>query len=189
MAKCGTCQVKKLIQAIYLHGYNFNSTSWQNTVHKTLECIILRVGDSYRVTLPQPFAKRVGWITGDQSHKGWMLVGGPGRCRLLSAAEVDNDPNLQSLRNRIAAEVAAPNPDSLEFQDETLAGLALRLVPVEIKPRPPGWRLALPTPIAAIMQIRPQESDVAAVFLQDHIEFWTIGTLRASVTTPLTQII
>jgi hypothetical protein len=47
----------------------------------------------------------------------------------------------------------------------------------------------LPRSIATIMQIRPGESDIAAVFLQGHIELWTIETLRSSVTTPLTQII
>jgi hypothetical protein len=116
-------------------------------------------------------------------------MGSPGRCRLHSGAEVDNDTNFQSLRARIDAELNAPSTNALDFSDEVSVALALRLVSVQITPPEPGWRLMLPRSIATIMQIRPGESDIAAVFLQGHIELWTIETLRSSVTTPLTQII
>jgi hypothetical protein len=49
--------------------------------------------------------------------------------------------------------------------------------------------LTLPKAIAAIMQIRPGESELAVWFLHGHIELWTIETLRSAVTTPLTEII
>jgi len=147
------------------------------------------VDKHYRIVLPQTLLQQVGWITGKQPHDGWLLIGSPGRCRLLSATEVDSDANFQSLRARIAAELNAPSTNALEFHDEVSVALALRLVSVQITPPGPGWRLTLPKPIATIMQIRPGESDVAALVLQDHIELWTIETLRSSVATPLTQII
>jgi len=153
------------------------------------ESHILRVDKSYRIILPQSCVQRVGWITGDQPHDGWLVMGSPGRCRLYSAAEGDTDSNLQSLRARIAAELNAPLTNALEFSDEVSLALALRLVAVQITPPEPGWRLTLPRLIAAIMHIRPGESDIAALFLQGHIEFWTIETLQSAVTTPLTQII
>jgi len=163
--------------------------NWQKTDGDELEALILSVDESYRITLPQSFCRRISWITGDQPHNGWLLIGSPGRCRLLSSAEVDIDPNFQSLRARITTELTASNHNSLEFQDEASAALALRLVPVEVTPRKPGWRLTLPRVIAAIMHIRPRESEIAALFLQEHIEFWTIETLRSSVATPLTQML
>ncbi len=116
-------------------------------------------------------------------------MGSPGRCRLLSSTEVDKEADFQSLRARIDAELNAPSTDPLEFSDEVSVGLALRLMSVQIKPPDPAWRLTLPKPIASIMQIRPGESDVAALFLQGHIELWTIETLRSAVTPPLTEII
>ncbi|HLM80240.1 MAG TPA: hypothetical protein VK302_06365 [Terriglobales bacterium] len=154
-----------------------------------LECSILAVGEDLRVKLPQSMLQRTDWIAGEEPVNGWLLVGGPGRCRLLSAAEVDNDPSYQALLARIAAELSAPNANALEFHDEVSVALAVRLVPVRIAPPKPGWRLTLPGPIAAIMQIRPGESDIAALFIHDHIELWTIETLRSSVTPPLTEII
>jgi hypothetical protein len=43
-------------------------------------------------------------------------------------------------------------------------------------------------PIAAIMQLRPGESSVAALLVQDHIELVTIEILRSSANTPLSDI-
>lgn len=151
---------------------------------------ILTVEASYRIRLPQPLCKRLSWIVGDQPLKAWLLVGSPGRCRLVSAAEVDSDPALQSLKARIADELDAGSANALEFQDEASVALTVRLVEVQLTHhKKSGWRMTLPRPIAAIMQLRPSESSLAAFFLQGHIELWTMETLRSSVSTPLTEII
>lgn len=47
----------------------------------------------------------------------------------------------------------------------------------------------LPRVIAAIMQIRPGESELGALFVQGHIELWTIEEMRSAITPSLTQII
>jgi len=109
---------------------------------------------------------------------------------LVSAAEVDSDPALQSLKARIAEELDARGNSALEFEGEVSVALIVRLVEVQLTHHEKsGWRLTLPRPIAAIMQLRPSESSLAAFFLQGHIEFWTMETLRSSVSTPLTEII
>jgi hypothetical protein len=154
-----------------------------------MELQILKVDRDYRIVLPQSFVQHASWITGDQALTGWLLVGIAGRCRLLSPAELDTDQDLQSLRTRIVADRNTQNSSALEFHEERLVVLPLRLVAVQITPPGPVWRLKLPKPIAVILQIRPGESEVAALFVQDHIELWTIETLRSSMITPLTQII
>lgn len=154
------------------------------------EANIIAVEKSYRIRFPQPLCKRVGWIVGDQPLAAWLLVGSPGRCRLLSAAEVSRDPDLQSLKAGIAEVLNAPSAGALEFQTEVSAGLTVRLAQVQLtRHETSGWRLTLPRPVAVIMQLRPAESSLAAFFLQDHIELWTMETLRSSVSTPLTEII
>lgn len=162
---------------------------WQKTVLTILEPSIISVDESYRITIPKTFCNQVGWITQGEPHEAWLLVGGPGRCRLHSAAEVENEPSFRSLRERIAEELNIPNGSALEFQDPVSAALYLRLFAVQIMPRGPGWRLAVPRPIAAIMNISPKESDIAALLLQGHIELWTIEALRSALTAPLEQII
>jgi hypothetical protein len=154
-----------------------------------LECNILRVEASYRIRLPQPLLRRLGWITGNRRVSAWLLLGGPERCRLLSETEVDADHSLQSLRERIAAEANISGENLIEFRDEASTALAVRLLAIEITPPGPGWRLTLPREIAAIMDIRPGETDLAALFTQNHIELWTIKALRTAVALPLTEIL
>ena len=154
-----------------------------------LEFSVHSVGRDLRLTLSQSALQRVDWIAGRQPVDAWLLLGSPGRCRLLSAAEVGSDPTLQGLRARIASELNSPSPGALEFRDEASVALALRLVAIRITPPPPGWRLRLPGPIATIMQIRPGGSEIASLFFQGHIELWTIETLRSSAEPPLTEIL
>jgi hypothetical protein len=150
---------------------------------------IVKVDKSCRIILPVALSQQVDWIAGDDALFGWLLMGNSGRCRLLSLAEVENDTATQALRARIDAELRTVGSSMLEFHDEASLALALRLVQVRIAPPEPGRRLTLPKAIAAIMQIRPGESEVALWFLHGHIELWTIETLRSAVTTPLTEII
>jgi|SRR5271170_2492331 len=153
------------------------------------EFSILRVEESYRIRLPQPLLRRLGWVTGDEPVSGWLLLANPGRCRLLSASEVEEDPDLKSLLARIAVESGLGLKSALEFHDEVSVALTTRLMPVQITPPDPGWRLTLPRPIAAIMRVRPKESDIAARFIQNHIELWTIEMLRSAVSPSLLDIL
>jgi hypothetical protein len=154
-----------------------------------MECTVLKVDQDYRIILPPAQLRRAGWVPGSGPLKGWLLIGGPGRCRLLSSAEFESDPGCLSLRAAIDAEPDRPAESLIEFRDEASVVLGLRLQPVEITPPGPGWRLALPKTLAAIMQIRPKESSVALFYLQEHIEIWTLELLRASATTPLAAIL
>jgi hypothetical protein len=108
---------------------------------------------------------------------------------LLSSDEVDNDASCRSLRATIDAELDRLTGSLLEFRDEASVALSLRLQPIEITPPGPGWRLTLPRALAAIMQIRPKESSVALLLFQEHIEIWTLETLRTSLAAPLAEII
>jgi hypothetical protein len=148
---------------------------------------LAKVDKSCRIVLPAALVQLAAWIAGEQI--GWLLMGGPGRYRLLSPADAENDAAVQSLRARIDAELGTAESGLLEFRDEASLALALRLVQVRIALGQPGRRLTLPRAIAAIMQIRPGESDLALWFLHGRIEIWTVETLRSAVGTPLAEII
>lgn len=153
------------------------------------EASILAVEASYRIRLPQPLCRRVGWIAGEQPLVAWLLLADSGRCRLLSSTEVASDLDLRSLKARIADELSARTTGILEFQSEASVALTLRLAEIQvIRHETSGWRLTLPRAMAAIMQVRPNQSEVAAIFVQDHIEFWTIEKLRSAVNAPLIEI-
>ena len=79
--------------------------------------------------------------------------------------------------------------DALEFHDESLVALPLRLLPIQVTPPDPGWRLTLPRPVAAVMKITPGVSEVAAILLRGHVELWTIELLASAMSTPLADLI
>jgi hypothetical protein len=153
------------------------------------ELYVLAVDESYRITLPKLLCDRVPWIGGDQPIGMWLLVGGPGRCRLLSMAEAENQPALRSLAERIAAELNSPGENPIEFHDDASTALPFRLAQVEAMPRGLGWRLAFPRAVAAIMGIRAKGSEIAAMLRQEHIELWALETLRSATLPPLTEIL
>jgi hypothetical protein len=76
-----------------------------------------------------------------------------------------------------------------DFRDEASAILGLRLFSIEINAPGPGWRLTIPKPLAAIMQVRPKESTVAMLLSGGHIEIWTLDLIRASVRVPLSELV
>jgi hypothetical protein len=142
------------------------------------------------VRLPQPLCRRTGWINGEQTIAAWILVAGPKRCRLLSAAEVAEDEDLRQLQGRIAIETTAAPGRLLEFKDEGSAALAQRLLSIQIAPHETsGWRFTLPRVLASVMRVRPRESDLAALFVQEHIELWTIDALSSAVSGALTELL
>jgi len=157
--------------------------------HPNLEFNLLRLEDSCRIRIPQQLFRRAPWIAGDQPVDSWLLVRGPGRCRLLSAAEADDDPDLQFLKARIAEEVKTPSTSALDFRDESAAILPLRLLPVQVRRHEGAWRLTLPPPVVVAMQLKAGESEIVALFVGEHIEFWNVETFKSAMSTPLGRIL
>ena len=64
--------------------------------------------------------------------------------------------------------------DPLEFLNAASVVLRLRLLQIQLnRHETAGWRLTLPRPIAAIMQLRPSKSSLIGLIVQDHFELWT----------------
>lgn len=154
-----------------------------------LEYNTVKVDRYYRILLRQSLVRQLPWLKGEGAIEAWLLVGNSSRCRLLSSYEVKNDSRLRELRARIEAEVNLTSTDALEFHDESLVALPLRLLPIQVTPPDPGWRLTLPRPVAAVMKITPGVSEVAAILLRGHVELWTIELLASAMSTPLADLI
>ncbi|MGA7505993.1 MAG: hypothetical protein WA252_18105 [Candidatus Sulfotelmatobacter sp.] len=153
------------------------------------EASIIRVESSYRLRLPQALCKRLNWLV-DGPARAWLLVGTPGRCRMLPSAEVDASPELRALAARIAEQASDRSSSIVEFHDEASVGLTQRLVEIQMtKHTTSGWRFTLPRVVAAIMQLRPEASELAVLLVQGRVELWTLETLRAAVSQPLPDIL
>jgi hypothetical protein len=128
-------------------------------------------------------------MTGVHALDGWLLVGSADRCRILSNSELDSDPELQKFQANITNEINTSSDSVLDFRAASHVALPHRLVPIEIKRYGPRWRFVIPQIVAVAMKIHPTESDVAALFLDGHIELWTIEMLRAAFDHPLAQLL
>jgi hypothetical protein len=150
---------------------------------------VLSVEESYRIRLPQPLCQQVDWITG-REITAWLLLCTSDRGRLLSTSETENDPNLKLLHTKITEKAAEGAARSFEFQDAASVVLRLRLLQIQlVRHETSGWRLTLPRPIAAIMRLRPGESSLVALIVQDHIELWTVEALRSAANLPFPDIL
>lgn len=136
-----------------------------------MEYSVLKVDRSCRIFLSQNILERAGWVVGDRPLKGWLVVGGPGRCRLLSAAEFEVDKGCLALKAAIDAELDRPGSSAIEFRDEARAVLGMRLIQIEVAPPGPGWRLSLPRALLEIMEIRPAETLLPCSFFRSASRF------------------
>jgi hypothetical protein len=149
----------------------------------------VRVDESNRIVLPPQFTARVDWIAGEQALDGWLLVGSADRCRILSNEELGSDSELQKLQARITDEINAPIESLLDFREVEATALPLRLAPIEIKRHSTRWRLVIPQVVAVAMKIQPAQSDLVTLFLDGHIELWTVDTLRTAFNYSLAQLL
>ncbi len=109
---------------------------------------------------------------------------------MLPSAEVDASPELRALAARIAEQASDRSSSIVEFHDEASVGLTQRLVEIQMtKHTTSGWRFTLPRVVAAIMQLRPEASELAVLLVQGRVELWTLETLRAAVSQPLPDIL
>lgn len=128
-------------------------------------------------------------MTGGAALDAWLLIGSADRCRILSSSELESDPELQRLQSNVTDEINASSDSVLAFREAGIAALPLRLVPIEINRYGSRWRLVIPQIVAVPMRIHPAESDVAALFLDGHIELWTIEILRTAFNHSLSQLL
>ena len=152
-----------------------------------MEFSTARVDEGYRITLPVSICKQIAWITDKAFHNAYLILLNAGRARLVPITEANDETRIQLLR-RAGAKVDAPSA-ALEFEDDRYVGLALRLLPIELKPRDPGWRFVIPKEAATVMDLKAKQSDVALLVVQSYIEIWTISQLRSAVSPPLDELV
>src|SRR5260370_40723375 len=100
-----------------------------------------------RITIPQPYCEKLSWVRGDQTMRVWLLGLVPGRFRLLSDPEVEQNQKLRELRAAIIDGPAEAATDPTAFESNELAALLGRLIPTTLSPPRPSWRLLVPKQI------------------------------------------
>jgi len=153
-----------------------------------MEYTLAKIEKDYRIHIPKILLSGVGWVP--ENNKGaCVLVGDSGRCRLLSGGEVQHDPDCCRIREEIGAVLEEPLSSVLNFREESVTALPLRLLPVDIFPHGVGYRMTLPKLLTGIFQVCPGKDSVAVLVNQAHIEIWNLETLRIAVSRRLEELL
>lgn len=133
-----------------------------------------------RLTLPKHFCDRIPWIAG-KSIDAWLLLVEPGRYRLLSDEEVQNDPQLEPLRLLILQQdPTTPNPPSYAKQSRDAAMIA-RLTPITIDPHKGSWRILFAEELAALAPPNCNPKTLSILMPEGYLEIWYADVLRRAL--------
>lgn len=139
-----------------------------------------------RIPIPQKFSDRVRWISGTEQLRVWLLMLLPGRFRLLSDSQVQGDGTLSEIRSAIMDGPAELAGSAVGFESSERAAMIGRLIPVNLAPPGPCWRLTLPKPVL------PDDKDrrrFVFLFSLGYLEIWLLDVYKAAQALPLDSVI
>jgi hypothetical protein len=147
--------------------------------------VFVPAGSDSRVTIPHAWCERIPWVFGDETLLVWLLMLLPGRFRILSDTEVQQNPGLNDIRSRI---VNGPSPTEVPptaFDRNEIAILVGRLIPTTLAPGG-SWRLIVPRQIVPGDRDRKQ---YVLLFSSGYLELWFAETYNDALLSPLDAII
>jgi len=128
-----------------------------------------------RLTLPKHFCDRLSWMNGEVSE-AWLFVLEPGRNRLLSDENVQNDPQLEPVRLLQEQTVAPSRPSQAKPLRD--AAIIAQLISVTIDLHRGSWRILIPEEMAALAPPDVNPRDLSILMPEGYIEIWYRDVLR-----------
>jgi hypothetical protein len=145
--------------------------------------------ESGRIGIPAHFAAATGWIQGAEDIEAFLVMLTLGRYRLISATEAREDQDLAVLKDRIESSSRDANGSALDFQEDSIATLAFRLINTNLSPSGAEWRLTLPPLVTQILRIHPKRGCALLFMAGRYIEVWDTEVYRSSFKKPLDEIV
>lgn len=133
-----------------------------------------------RITLPKHVSDRIPWMAGT-SVQAWLLLLAPGRYRLLSDEQVQDNPQLESVRLLILEGTVAVVTDPTYAEDLRDAAIVARLVPIAVAlhKQSQGWRISWPKELKAFVPPDCDPKAFSVLFsLDGYWEIWYTDVLR-----------
>jgi hypothetical protein len=145
--------------------------------------------ESGRIGIPGHFATATGWIQGTEDIEAFLVMLTLGRYRLVSATEASEDSDFAALKDRIESSSRDVNSSALDFQEDSIATLGVRLIKTNLSPSGTEWRLTLPAVVTQILRTHPKRGSALLLMAGRYIEVWDTEVYRASFNTPLDEIV
>jgi len=141
----------------------------------------IKVTPDNRMTLPKPFCDALPWLVGKSETDAWLYLVEPGRYRLLSDEDIENDPDLQPVRAAMLQEkpdVRALPSHATEMRD---AAMPIRLVPITIELHKGSYRTPYVEELAVLAPRYCDPRDLSILMPEGYLEIWyTDALLRAT---------
>jgi hypothetical protein len=141
-------------------------------------------GADGRITIPFGWCQRLPWATGDETLLVWLLMLVPGRFRLLSDPEVQQDPALNEIRSVLVDGPTLAAIPATTFDPSGKAALVGRLIPTSLSPGA-SWRLIVPKQGMG----RRERNEYVLMFSLGYLELWFAETYAEALTAPLDAVI
>jgi hypothetical protein len=148
--------------------------------------VFVPAGADGRITLPQAWCERLPWLTGAETLLVWLLTLMPGRFRILSDNQVQENMSLNHIRLSI---VDGPTPTEVSataFDPNEKATLIGRLIPTSLAPGG-SWRLIVPKQI--VPADRTRKATYVLLFSSGYLELWFSEPYNEALAAPLDTII
>lgn len=149
---------------------------------------LAKVDKGNRIHVTKALLRSIGWVPEDDKD-ACLLLGGFGRSRLLADREVQNDADCIRLREQIGAIEDEKLASLVNFREEPLAVLPLRMLPVDMTPHGMNYRLTLPKMLTSVFRIRAGEDAIAVLVSQGHIELWSVEALTSAAEPSIEELI
>jgi hypothetical protein len=147
--------------------------------------VYVPAGADSRITIPLGWCQRIGWASGDDTRKVWLLMLVPGRFRVLSDQQALQDPLLNEVRTLIIDGPPPPQTPATAFDPSDKAALVGRLIPTSFAPGS-SWRLIVPK---QVVEGDRAKKDYVLLFSLGYLELWFSKTYDEALAGSLDTVI
>jgi hypothetical protein len=142
----------------------------------------VHVGTDNRISIPKHFSERFEWIKGTEIE-AWLFLIEPGRHRLLSDEDVQNDAQLDPIRLLIIHEHMRTGTAASYSERSNHAAVAATLFPTTMKLHTGGWRIPLADEWKALAPLDVNPRAISFLLAPEgYLELWFTDVLRRTLT-------
>jgi len=135
-----------------------------------------------RITVPKELCDCVPWLQGTEELEAWILLIAPGRYRLLSDEQVQNDPQLEPVRSLLLGGRSASLVEPTFALESRRAVIVAKLLKAKIAPYKPRWRITFPKAFSVFVPPDCDPKAFSILFcLEGYLEIWYTDVLRKEV--------
>jgi hypothetical protein len=145
-------------------------------------------GDRIRLSTEIVENDQLPWLAGEEPVECGLLVVTPGRYRLVPHPTGTPSDDLVRILRQIE-ETAAQGEVLDRTQNNARDGIPGRLIPCNVSPRGPGWRINFPKEATELVPPEEQHSLVYLMIVAGFIEIWFLDTLRRALSRPISEVL